>query len=111
MSRYIDADKLNKKKKYSFQVQGMPFPKSEWFIKADDLFSATTEDVAPRAEVAVEAIDRFRNAIMDVFIDMCRGNDYNKVNLLQIGDAIDAVYDKQIAEICKKHESEGADDE
>lgn len=45
MPRYIDADKLNKKKKYSFQTQGMPFPKSEWFIKADDLFSAPTEDV------------------------------------------------------------------
>jgi hypothetical protein len=40
MARYIDADKLNKKKKYSFQIQGMPFPKSEWFIRADDLFSA-----------------------------------------------------------------------
>ena len=45
MTRYIDADKLNKKKKYSFQTQGLPFPKSEWFIKADDLFSAPTADV------------------------------------------------------------------
>lgn len=60
------------------------------------------------SEVAVVAIDRFRDAIMDVFIDMCRGNDYNKVTLLQIGDAIDAVYDKQIAEL---YESEGADDD
>lgn len=45
MARYIDADKLNQKKKYLFQTQGMPFPKSEWFIKADDLFSAPTADV------------------------------------------------------------------
>lgn len=45
MPRYIDADKLNKKKKYSFQTQGGCFPKSEWFIKADDLFAAPTEDV------------------------------------------------------------------
>ena len=43
--RYIDANKLNKKKKYSFQTQKGCFPKSEWFIKADDLFAAPTEDV------------------------------------------------------------------
>ena len=43
--RYIDANKLNKKKKYSFQTQGGCFPKSEWFIKADDFFAAPTEDV------------------------------------------------------------------
>lgn len=43
--RYIDANKLNKKKKYSFQTQGGCFPKSEWFIKADDFFAAPDEDV------------------------------------------------------------------
>ena len=42
--RLIDADKLNKKKKYCFDVEGLPFPKSEWFIKAGDLFSAPTVD-------------------------------------------------------------------
>ena len=40
--RLIDADKLNKKKKYLFQTQGGCFPKSEWFIKAYDLFVAPT---------------------------------------------------------------------
>lgn len=40
--RLIDADKLNRKKKYQFQTQGGCFPKSEWFIKADDLFAAPT---------------------------------------------------------------------
>lgn len=40
--RLIDADKLNKKKKYIFQTQGGAFPKSEWFIKLDDLFNAPT---------------------------------------------------------------------
>ena len=44
--RYIDANKLNKKKKYTFQTQGGCFPKSEWFIKADDLFAAPTEDAS-----------------------------------------------------------------
>ena len=40
--RLIDADKLNRKKKYCFQTERGAFPKSEWFIKADDLFSALT---------------------------------------------------------------------
>lgn len=45
--RLIDADRLNKKKKYCFDVEGLPFPKSEWFIKANDLFSAPTVDAIP----------------------------------------------------------------
>ncbi len=40
--RLIDADKLNRKKKYCFSTERGAFPKSEWFIKADDLFSAPT---------------------------------------------------------------------
>lgn len=36
----IDRQKLNKKRKYCFQTQGGAFPKSEWFIKAEDLFDA-----------------------------------------------------------------------
>ena len=31
--RLIDADKLNRKKKYCFQTESGAFPKSEWFIK------------------------------------------------------------------------------
>lgn len=42
--RLIDANKLNRKKKYLFETRGLPFPKSEWFIKADDLFNAPTID-------------------------------------------------------------------
>lgn len=45
--RLIDADKLNKKKKYCFDVEGLPFPKSEWFIKANDLFSAPSVNAIP----------------------------------------------------------------
>jgi hypothetical protein len=45
--RLIDADKLNQKKKYLFRVQGGAFPKSEYFIKADDLFAASTVDAVP----------------------------------------------------------------
>ena len=42
--RLIDADKLNRKKKYSFQTKFGCFPKNEWFIKLDNLFSAPTID-------------------------------------------------------------------
>ena len=42
--RLIDANALNKKKKYCFQTVGGCFPKSEWFIKVDDLFAAPTVD-------------------------------------------------------------------
>lgn len=36
----IDKNKLSKKKQYLFKTDNGAFPKSEWFIKADDLFSA-----------------------------------------------------------------------
>lgn len=42
--RLIDADKLNRKKKYSFQTKFGCFPKDEWFIKLDNLFNAPTID-------------------------------------------------------------------
>jgi len=45
--RLIDADRLNKKKKYSFQTEFGCFPKNEWFLKVDDLFSAPTVDAVP----------------------------------------------------------------
>jgi hypothetical protein len=40
--RLIDADKLNRKKKYCFQTKYGVFPQSDYFIKVDDLFSAST---------------------------------------------------------------------
>ena len=54
-------------------------------------------------DVAFEVIDKFRDELINIFIDMCFGNDYNKINLLQIGDAIDAVYDSYIAELKNKY--------
>ena len=45
MSDYISRDKLNKKKKYLFQTKGMPFPKSEWFFKFDDVMGMPSADV------------------------------------------------------------------
>ena len=40
--RLIDADKLIKKKQYSFETVSGEFPKSEWFIKVDEIFNAPT---------------------------------------------------------------------
>ena len=45
MPKYINADKLCKKKKYLFTTQTGAFPKSEWFIKLDDVFFAPEEKV------------------------------------------------------------------
>ena len=60
MAEYIDRDKLNKKKKYLFQTQGMPFPKSEYFIKVDDFMSMSTADVVERSKID-EAIEEMKN--------------------------------------------------
>lgn len=46
----IDRDKLNKKKKYTFQTKGGAFPKSEWFLKVDDLYNADTVIKADKGE-------------------------------------------------------------
>lgn len=45
--RLVDADKLNRKKKYQFQTKGGCFPKAEWFLKLDDVFQAPTIDAVP----------------------------------------------------------------
>lgn len=62
--RLIDADKLNRKKKYLIQTQGGCFPKSEWFIKADDLFAAPT--VNPYKWISVK--DRLPEENINVLI-------------------------------------------
>lgn len=46
-----------------------------------------------------EAVDKFRDELMDRFIELCGYNDYNKINLLLIGETVDEVYDKCIEDI------------
>ena len=58
------------------------------------------------SEVALEAIEDFQRTIRHIFLDMCNGNDYNTLNLLQIDSAIEALFDNKIAELKKKYESE-----
>lgn len=66
------------------------------------MVEAPIADVAPRAEV-FEEVDKFRADLMAKFIDLCRGNDYNKLTLLKIGDVVDEMYDRRIAELKKKY--------
>lgn len=46
------------------------------------------------AYIEREALDEFRNEIMYKFIQLCYGNDYNKLTLLRISDTIDSIYEK-----------------
>ena len=48
--RLIDADALNRERKHLIKTENGVFPKSEWFIKANDLFAAKTIVPAERSE-------------------------------------------------------------
>lgn len=38
----------------------------------------------------------FRDDLMDEFIKLCYGNNYNKLTLLKIGDVVDKIFEKHI---------------
>jgi hypothetical protein len=50
-------------------------------------------------------LDCFKNAIMDAFLSLCDYNDYNKINLLLIGNTIDRIYEDVVSKM------KGADNE
>lgn len=50
MAEYISKDKLKKKKVYHFQTKGGAFPKSEPFVKLDDISNIPPADVVARSE-------------------------------------------------------------
>ena len=52
--------------------------------------------MAEKEYIIQEALTEFRNEVVDEFIDLCWGNDYNKVNLLKIGDTIEQIYENHI---------------
>lgn len=54
-----------------------------------------------------EAVDKFRNLIMNKFIELCNYNDYGKINLLTIGETVDRIYDRCIEDMVKEEEEEG----
>ena len=49
-----------------------------------------------REYIIQEALDDFKNDIMGKIMSLCNYNDYNKINLLTIGDVIDTVFEKHI---------------
>lgn len=56
-----------------------------------------------KAEEIFAEIDDFQRTLRHIFLDMCGGNDYNTLNLLQIDSAIEALFDSRIAELKKKY--------
>lgn len=51
-----------------------------------------------------EAVDKFRNLIINKFIELCNYNDYGKINLLTIGETVDRIYDRCIEDMVKEDE-------
>lgn len=92
--RLIDANKLNRKKKYLFETRGLPFPKSEWFIKADDLFSAPSIDpeTLPIVQELREELARVtaeRDDYKELFFsyrNVCGGHDPQRISELVEAD-------------------------
>lgn len=101
MARYIDVDMDVSNYVTVWDCDCSEFGK-QTVMAVDDLQYLPTADVAPRAEI-FEAVDKFRNDLMDKFIDLCRGNDYNKLTLLKIDDVVCEIYDKKIAELKTKY--------
>ena len=50
MAEYISKDKLKRKKVYHFQTKDGAFPKSEPFVKLDDISNIPVADVVERSE-------------------------------------------------------------
>jgi hypothetical protein len=53
-----------------------------------------------------EAVDMFRDKLMDEFLSLCNYNDFDKINLLTIGDTVDRIYDKCITDMLKEDKGE-----
>ncbi len=49
-----------------------------------------------------EAVDIFKDKLMDEFLSLCNYNDFDKVNLLTIGDTVDRIYDECIEEMMRE---------
>ena len=49
-----------------------------------------------------EAVDIFKDKLMDEFLSLCNYNDFDKINLLTIGDTVDRIYDECIEEMMRE---------
>lgn len=94
MAEYIDRNELNKKKKYLFQTKGMPFPKSEYFIKAEDFSSIPNADVVERSkfDMALEQTYKVREMVLH------SNRTYEANDVLDIIDEISAYFERHIGE-------------
>lgn len=72
-------------------------------IVATELYNAGYRKTSDIARVIFEEIDNFQRKLRYIFLGMCGGNDYSKLNLLQIDNAIEALFDSHIAELKKKY--------
>ena len=52
-----------------------------------------------------EAVDKFRDALMDKFLRLCNYNDFSKLNLEKIADTVNEIYDKCIDDMRKEDEN------
>lgn len=51
-----------------------------------------------------EAVDKFKNELMDKLLSLCNYNDFNKISLLTIGAAVDRIYEKCIDDMVTEDE-------
>lgn len=57
-----------------------------------------------------EAFEKFRDLLMQKFIELCDYNDYGKINLLLIGDTVEQIYDKCLDDMRKEKENKNEND-
>lgn len=67
-------------------------------------FENCDNHIPPDSMDKFEAVDKFRDELMDKFLELCGYNDYNKINLLLIGETVDRIYDKLISDMVKEDE-------
>lgn len=49
-------------------------------------------------------IDKFKDELMDEFLSLCDYNDFNKIDLITIDDAVNRIYEKCVADMLKEKE-------
>lgn len=62
----------------------------------DDYAKVLEDEQQHIREAKMEAVDKFRDALMDKFLRLCFYNDFYKLNLEKIADTVNEIYDKCI---------------
>ena len=77
---------------------------------AKNLYNKGYRKASEVAEEIFAEIDDFQRKLRHIFLGMCGGNDYSNLNLLQIDNAIEALFDSHIAELKKKYTQDNGRD-